>query len=86
MELYVGPLKSNATVHELQRFFKGYEKKAEFRIMKLIRSNGPHYFGIVDFDSDRLAQKAIKKTKRMADLLGRSKGRRSRARHLGFKP
>jgi RNA recognition motif-containing protein len=61
MELYVGPLTSNITINELQRFFKGFEKKAEFRIMKLIRSSGPHYYGIVEFDSDRLAQKAIKK-------------------------
>ncbi len=61
MELYVGPLGSNVTVNELQKFFKGFDKKAEFRIMKLIRSSGPHYFGIVEFDSERLAQKAIKK-------------------------
>lgn len=61
MELYVGPLSSNATVNELQRFFKGFNKKAEFRIMKLVRSSGPHYFGIADIESERLASKAIKK-------------------------
>ena len=61
MELYVGPLSSNATVKELQGFFKGFEKKAEFRIMKLLRNTGPHFFGIVEIESDRLASKAIKK-------------------------
>lgn len=61
MELYVGPLSSNATVRELQRFFKGFEKKAEFRIMKLLRNSGPHFFGIVEIESERLASKAMKK-------------------------
>ena len=61
MELYVGPLSSRTTVSELQRFFKGFEKKASFRLMKLIRNSGPHYFGLVEFDSDRLGKKAMKK-------------------------
>ena len=29
--------------------------------MKLIRKNGPHYFGLVEIESDKLANKAIKK-------------------------
>lgn len=61
MELYVGPLSSRVTVSELERFFKGFEKKASFSIMKLIRSSGPHYFGVVEFESERLARKAMKK-------------------------
>ena len=33
MELYVGPLSSRATVSALQRFFKGFDKKANFRYL-----------------------------------------------------
>jgi RNA recognition motif-containing protein len=61
MELYVGPLSSRTTSSDLERFFKGFENKAHFSIMKLIRSSGTHYFGLVDFESERLARKAMKK-------------------------
>lgn len=61
MELYVGHLTSNDTLNDLRRFFKGYEKKAEFRIVKLLRAGGPLYYALIDFESDRLAQKALKK-------------------------
>ncbi|MGD8742678.1 MAG: RNA-binding protein [Granulosicoccaceae bacterium] len=61
MELYIGHLTSNDTISDLRRFFKGYGKKARFRIVKLLRAEGPLYFGLVEMDSERLARKALKK-------------------------
>lgn len=61
MELYIGPLSSRATVSDLERFFTGFENKANFSMMKLIRSSGTHYFGVAEFESERLARKAMKK-------------------------
>jgi RNA recognition motif-containing protein len=61
MELYIGHLTSSDTISDLKRFFKGYDKKASFRIVKLLRAGGPLYFGLVKVDSDRLARKALKK-------------------------
>jgi RNA recognition motif-containing protein len=61
MEIYVGHLTSGDTVSDLKRFFKGYEKKANFQIVKLLRASGPLYYGLVEINSERLARKALKK-------------------------
>lgn len=61
MEVFVGNLNADVTEKELQKFFKGYDKKASFTINKFICNDGPIYYGIVDFEADKLALKAIRK-------------------------
>ena len=61
MEIYVGNLAANVTEKELRNFFKGFEKKAAFKIQKLISKEGSLYYAKVDIDSDKVASKAIRK-------------------------
>lgn len=61
MEIFVGNLSSHVTEKELQRFFKGYDKQASFRVLKLICSSGALYYGLADIEPDKLALKAIRK-------------------------
>ena len=61
MDIYVGNLSANTTERELQKFFKGYGKQITIKINKFICKDGTLYFAIVDIESDKIAQKAIRK-------------------------
>lgn len=61
MEIYVGNLSSHITETELQRFFKGYDKQATFKVFKLTCKDGNLYYGLANIDPEKTALKAIKK-------------------------
>lgn len=61
MEVFVGNLSSHVSERELQRFFKGYDKQATFKVHKLICNDGPLYYGLADIEPDKVALKAIRK-------------------------
>ncbi len=61
MEVFVGNLNARVSEAELQRFFKGYDKKATFKVHKLICNDGPLYYGIADIEQDKVALKSIRK-------------------------
>ncbi|MDT8404350.1 RNA-binding protein [Sulfuriflexus sp.] len=61
MEIFVGNLSANVTEKELQRFFKGYDKQASFKVIKLIGNNVALYYGLANIAPDKLALKAIRK-------------------------
>jgi RNA recognition motif-containing protein len=62
MEVFIGNLAPNVSVTDLIGFFKGFSGKAKIRIVEKQLEDGTKCrFGIADFESDRLALKAIKK-------------------------
>ena len=62
MDIYVGKLPDFATINELKRFFKGYDKQARFDIKQIVGKDGNFItYGFVVIPSERLAQKAIKR-------------------------
>ena len=62
MEVFIGNLAPNATLTDLIGFFKGFSNKAKIRIVEKRQEDGSKVrFGIADFESDKLALKAIKK-------------------------
>lgn len=64
MEIFVGKLVPNATVKELRQFFIGYGKSADIKINKLICKQGSLHYALVNIESDKIAQKAIRKLHR----------------------
>ncbi|WP_172597707.1 RNA recognition motif domain-containing protein [Sulfuriflexus mobilis] len=61
MEIFVGNLSSQVTDKDLQRFFKGYDKQASFKVMKLICNHGTLHYGVAEIEPEKLALKAIRK-------------------------
>ena len=61
MEVFVGNISRTTSVIDLKRFFKGFDKKATFEVKRMKGKRGIVVFGIVTFQSERLANKAIKK-------------------------
>lgn len=71
MEVYIGNLAAKVTYSDLIHFFKGFSSKARIRIVEKRQQNGSKvHFGIAEFDSDKLARKAIRKLHRQP-LFGR---------------
>lgn len=62
MDVFVGNLHPKARPTDLESFFGGFSKNAQFKIVTKYYDNGTSYrFGMVSFDSQRVAEKAIKK-------------------------
>jgi RNA recognition motif-containing protein len=62
MEIFIGNLAENVTLRDLTAFFKTFANKAHIRLIEKRQENGTRIrYGIADFDSDKLALKAIKK-------------------------
>lgn len=62
MEVFIGNLAPNTSLTDLIGFFKSFAGKAKIRIVeKRLEDGNKLRYGIADFESDRLAQKAIKK-------------------------
>lgn len=62
MEVFIGNIGNEATLGEVKAFFRGFSSKADFRMEERKLEDGQQVrFVIADFDSDRLAEKAIKK-------------------------
>lgn len=62
MDVFIGNLAPNASLTDLIGFFKGFSGKAKIRIVeKRMEDGGRCRYGIAAFESDKLAQKAIKK-------------------------
>lgn len=62
MEVFVGNITSNTTLSDVVYLFKGFAKKARMRMVDKKLQNGERaYYAIAEFDSDKLALKAIKK-------------------------
>ncbi len=62
MEVFIGNLSLDITHNDLVIFFKGFAKKAKLRLVdKRREDNSKFRYGVVKFDSDKLALKAIRK-------------------------
>lgn len=62
MEVFVGNITSNTTLSDVVYLFKGFAKKARLRMVDKKLQNGERaYYAVAEFDSDKLALKAIKK-------------------------
>lgn len=62
MEVFIGNLSEKVTLSDLTAFFKAFANKAHIRIVVKRQENGSRVrYGLADFDSDKLALKAIKK-------------------------
>ncbi len=62
MELFIGNLPANANLGVLIAHFKGFSTRARFRMERKRQDDGRllHY-AVADFDSDKYAQKFLKK-------------------------
>ena len=62
MDIYVGNLPADTTRAELEKFFNGFHKKADIRLIRNRFENDESCcYGLVTIDAERLALKAIKK-------------------------
>lgn len=62
MEVFIGNLADNVSVTDLTAFFKAFANKARIRIVEKRQEDGSRIrFGIADFDTEKLALKAMKK-------------------------
>jgi RNA recognition motif-containing protein len=62
MDIYVGKLPDFATIIELKKFFKGYDKQARFDLRRCKGKDGSQItYGFVSIASERLANKAVKR-------------------------
>ncbi len=62
MEVYVGCLTPQTTRNDVVTFLKGFARDARIRMVdQALEGDQRAYYAIADFDSDRLALKAIKK-------------------------
>lgn len=62
MEVYVGSLSPNTTRNDVVGFLKSFARDARIQMVdQALENNQRAYYAIADFDSDRLALKAIKK-------------------------
>lgn len=62
MEVYIGSLSPTTTLNDVVLFLKSFAKSAKIRIFDL-KLEGHHraHYAVADFDSDKLALKAINK-------------------------
>lgn len=62
MELFVGQVPHNATLRDLSVFLGPFRDDARFQLIKQDKLAAPSvYYGLVIIDSDRVAQKAMRK-------------------------
>jgi RNA recognition motif-containing protein len=62
MEVFVGSLNPHTTRSDVMAFLKSFARDARIRMVdQKLENNQRAYYAIADFDSDRLALKAIKK-------------------------
>ena len=62
MEVFIGNLAPNTSLTDLIGFFKGFSSKAKIRLVEKRLEDGNRIrYGIANFESDKLALKAIKK-------------------------
>lgn len=62
MEVFIGNLADKTTLNDVMKFLKGFAKKARFRMQDKKLENGTRiFYAVAEFDSDKLALKAIKK-------------------------
>ncbi len=62
MEVYVGSLNPQTTRNDVVGFLKSFARDARIQMVdQPLENNQRAYYAIADFDSDRLALKAIKK-------------------------
>lgn len=72
MEVFIGNLADNVSVTDLTAFFKAFANKARIRIVEKRQEDGSRIrYGIANFDTDKLALKAIKKLNQK-ELRGRA--------------
>lgn len=65
MELFIGHMPQTATADDLKTFFGGYGRNGIFKIVEEVHDDGSTTrYGWVYIESDRRAQKAIKKLDR----------------------
>jgi RNA recognition motif-containing protein len=71
MEVFIGNLAENVTVSDLTVFFRAFANKVRIRIVEKRQEDRTRVrYAVADFDSDKLAIKAIKKLNQK-DLRGR---------------
>ena len=62
MEVFIGNLADKVTYTDLIGFFKGFSNKAKIRLVDKRTGDGSRLrYGIAEFDSEKVALKAIKK-------------------------
>jgi RNA recognition motif-containing protein len=62
MEVYIGNISPNTTLNDVVTFLKSFAKKTRVRIVDHPLDTGGHArYALADFDTDKLALKAIKK-------------------------
>jgi RNA recognition motif-containing protein len=62
MEVFIGNIAPNTTLNDVIKLFKGFARKTSIRMVdQRLEDGGRAYYAIADFDSDKLALKAIKK-------------------------
>ncbi|MCW8828136.1 MAG: RNA-binding protein, partial [Gammaproteobacteria bacterium] len=62
MELFVGNITTTTTLNDVINLFRSFASKARFRMVEKKMENGNRaYYAVADFDSDKLAAKAIKR-------------------------
>jgi len=67
MEVFIGNLAERVTLTELTAFLKAFASKARIRLIEKRQEDGCKIrYGLADFDSDKLALKAIKKLNQKA--------------------
>jgi hypothetical protein len=62
MEVYIGNITPKTTLNDVVNFLKSFAKKASVRLVDHPLEDGGHArYALADFDTDKLALKAIKK-------------------------
>lgn len=62
MELYIGNLSDKVSIDDLHRLFRGFGRNLQFRFeFRILDDGGKARYAVVEFDSERLARKAIDK-------------------------
>ena len=62
MEVFIGNISPNTTLNDVVNFLKSFAKKTRVRIVDQPLENGGHArYAVADFETDKLAIKAIKK-------------------------
>ncbi|MGM0594551.1 MAG: RNA recognition motif domain-containing protein, partial [Pseudomonadota bacterium] len=62
MDVFIGNITVNTSQTEILSLLKGFAKKARVRMVNQTLESGERaYYAIAEFDSERLARKAIKK-------------------------
>ncbi|MFO7593906.1 MAG: RNA-binding protein [Pseudomonadota bacterium] len=62
MEVFIGNLAEKTTLNDVMKFFRGFAKKASLRMAEKKLEDGTRViYAVAEFDSEKLAHKAIKK-------------------------